>query len=50
MKGRTGVAPVRQHIGGVALVVPDYDDAIGFYVGKLGFRLLQDHRLDAKKR
>ena len=50
MNGRTGAAPVTQHIGGVALVVPDYDDAIDFYVGKLGFRLLQDLRLDAKKR
>lgn len=26
----------------VALVVPDYDDAIGFYVGIMGFELLED--------
>lgn len=26
----------------LALVVPDYDDAIRFYVGKLGFRLVED--------
>jgi len=26
----------------VALVVPDYDAAIAFYVGKLGFRLTED--------
>lgn len=31
-----------QHIGAVALVVPDYDRAIGFYVGKLGFQLIAD--------
>lgn len=32
----------RQTIAAVALVVPDYDQAIAFYVGKLGFRLLED--------
>jgi catechol 2,3-dioxygenase-like lactoylglutathione lyase family enzyme len=30
------------HISAVALVVPDYDQAIAFYVGKLGFRLTED--------
>lgn len=29
-------------IAAVALVVPDYDAAIDFYVGKLGFRLVED--------
>ena len=29
-------------ISALALVVPDYDTAIAFYVGKLGFRLTQD--------
>ncbi len=29
-------------ISAIALVVPDYDDAIAFYVGKLGFRLTED--------
>ncbi|MGL4235536.1 VOC family protein [Tabrizicola sp.] len=29
-------------ISALALVVPDYDEAIGFYVGKLGFRLTED--------
>ena len=29
-------------IAAVALVVPDYDAAIDFYVGKLGFRLAED--------
>jgi catechol 2,3-dioxygenase-like lactoylglutathione lyase family enzyme len=26
----------------LALVVPDYDEALAFYVGKLGFRLVAD--------
>ena len=34
----------------VTLVVPDYDDAIGFYVGKLGFDLLEDTDLGDGKR
>lgn len=29
-------------ISAVALVVPDYDAGIAFYVGKLGFRLVED--------
>lgn len=29
-------------ISALALVVPDYDQAIAFYVGKLGFRLTED--------
>lgn len=29
-------------ISALALVVPDYDSAIAFYVGKLGFRLTED--------
>ncbi len=33
---------LRQSIMAVALVVPDYDAAIAFYVGKLGFRLIDD--------
>jgi catechol 2,3-dioxygenase-like lactoylglutathione lyase family enzyme len=31
-----------RRIATVALVVPDYDAAIAFYVGVLGFRLLED--------
>lgn len=33
---------MQQSIIHVALVVRDYDDAIDFYVGKLGFELLDD--------
>jgi catechol 2,3-dioxygenase-like lactoylglutathione lyase family enzyme len=29
-------------ITALALVVPDYDSALAFYVGKLGFRLTED--------
>lgn len=29
-------------IGAVSVIVPDYDAAIAFYVGVLGFRLMQD--------
>ena len=31
-----------QHLGLVSIVVRDYDEAIAFYVGKLGFRLMED--------
>lgn len=29
-------------LGLVSLIVPDYDEAIAFYCGKLGFRLIED--------
>lgn len=32
------------------MVVPDYDEAIAFYVGKLGFRLLEDIPQESEKR
>ena len=31
-----------QHLGLISVVVRDYDEAITFYVGKLGFSLLED--------
>jgi catechol 2,3-dioxygenase-like lactoylglutathione lyase family enzyme len=31
-----------QHLALVAIVVPDYDEAIAFYVGVLGFTLVDD--------
>ena len=31
-----------QHLGNIALLVADYDEAIHFYVNKLGFELLED--------
>ena len=33
---------MQQVIAHVALVVRDYDEALDFYVGKLGFRLVED--------
>ena len=39
-----------QHLAALALVVPDYDEAIEFYVGKLGFDLVEDTRLSETKR
>lgn len=33
---------MHQSIVHVALVVRDYDEALGFYVGKLGFRVVED--------
>ncbi len=38
------------HIGAIALVVREYDEALAFYVGKLGFTLIEDTRLSATKR
>jgi catechol 2,3-dioxygenase-like lactoylglutathione lyase family enzyme len=37
-------------IGAVTLLVRDYDEAIAFYVGALGFELLEDTALSADKR
>jgi catechol 2,3-dioxygenase-like lactoylglutathione lyase family enzyme len=42
--------PARPRIATVALLVEDYDAAIAFFVGRLGFRLVEDTRLDADKR
>ena len=39
-----------QHISAVTVVVPDYDEAIAFYVGRLGFRLVEDTALSPVKR
>lgn len=37
-------------LGAVSLLVRDYDEAIGFYVGKLGFALSEDTDLGGGKR
>lgn len=39
-----------QYIGSVALLVEDYDDAIDFYVNKLGFELVENTDLGNGKR
>jgi catechol 2,3-dioxygenase-like lactoylglutathione lyase family enzyme len=33
---------MKQHIALIALVVPDYDAALEFYVGRMGFDLVED--------
>lgn len=37
-------------IGQIALVIPDYDEAIDYYVRKLNFVLLEDTKLSSDKR
>lgn len=39
-----------QRLGAVALVVPDYDAALSFYVDLLGFALLEDLDMGGGKR
>ena len=39
-----------QHIAAVALLVPEYDEAISYFCGVLDFELVEDTRLDADKR
>ncbi len=39
-----------QAISAVSLVVPDYDEAIRFYVGILGFDLIENTQLSSEKR
>ena len=34
-----------QELGLVSLVVPDYEEALAFYVGTLGFRIVEDSRV-----
>jgi catechol 2,3-dioxygenase-like lactoylglutathione lyase family enzyme len=41
---------VNRSIACVSLVVRDYDEAIAFYTGPLGFRLVEDTRLSDSKR
>ena len=39
-----------QRISQLSLLVSDYDEAINFYVKKLGFEIIEDSVLDAAKR
>jgi catechol 2,3-dioxygenase-like lactoylglutathione lyase family enzyme len=41
---------IKQHIGSIALVVENYDDAIAFYTQKLRFDLIEDTNLGNGKR
>ncbi len=38
----TSIPDVKQSLAHVAIVVRDYDEAIAFYCGKLGFELVED--------
>ncbi|MDB5456696.1 MAG: Glyoxalase/bleomycin resistance protein/dioxygenase [Caulobacter sp.] len=41
---------MRQSLALITLLVRDYDEAIGFYVGQLGFGLVEDTALSPDKR
>jgi len=41
---------MKQTIGAISLLVHDYDEAIVFYVGKLGFTLVEDVAMGEGKR
>lgn len=45
-----GDGSVKQSIGLVSLVVPDYDEALAFYVGVLGFTLIEDSFVPAQNK
>ena len=38
------------YIGAVTLLVPDYDEALAFFVGRLGFALVEDRQQSETKR
>jgi len=40
----------RRSLAAVTVVVPDYDEALAFYVGALGFHVLEDTQISAQKR
>ena len=40
----------RRSVGAVTILVPDYDEAIDYFVGTLGFTLIEDTRLSEGKR
>lgn len=39
-----------RHLALISLLVSDYDEALSFYVGKLGFDLIEDNDMGAGKR
>ena len=40
----------RRSVGAVTILVPDYQEAIDYYVGTLGFTLIEDTKLSEEKR
>lgn len=41
---------MRQHLGAVSVLVRDYDEALAYYTGALGFELIEDSPREAGKR
>src|SRR5688572_18198773 len=41
---------VKQSIGCIALLVRDYDEALAFYVGTLGFTLIEDSVIESQNK
>ena len=39
-----------RHLATIALLVADYDEALAFYVGKMGFELIEDTDMGGGKR
>ena len=46
----TGTDIPRRSVGAVTILVPDYQEAIDYFVGTLGFTLIEDTRLSEEKR
>ena len=46
----TGTDIPRRSVGAVTVLVPDYQEAIDYFVGTLGFTLVEDTRLSEGKR
>ena len=46
----TGTDIPRRSVSAVTILVPDYDEAIHYFVGTLGFTLIEDTRLSEEKR
>ena len=46
----TGIDDAQRSIGAVAVLVPDYQEAIDYFVGTLGFMLVEDTRISEEKR
>lgn len=44
------IQKMTQFISAISLIVPDYDQAISFYVGLLGFDLIEDTEISEDKR
>lgn len=43
-------SPLARHLATIALLVADYDEALAFYVGKMGFERVEDTDMGGGKR